>query len=845
MTVKFDSRHSATLTLSVGDLCSEAAASGNLNLVSLGDLRGELGREVHQEYQSAQRRAFPGYRAEVPLGCEFEVDGFRVTVQGRMDGVYRDDGGWVVEEVKSRLGPVEAGEESPVVPAHLLQLKVYVHLWSRTHGADKVRGRLVIISCSDRSSHRLEVESDGPAMDRFLEARIREILAELQRSARREDEARGLPPLPFPYPQMRQGQDGLVEAIEEALQSTRPLLVSAPTGIGKTVAALFAALRFSRRHGLSVFFLTSKTTQQRIVADTLSLWDEARSEERGSGRPFTGLILRSKEKICANDVVCCHPSRCSYARDFYGKLESSDLRRTLADFTVITPELVYQRAVDNEICPFELSVELLPEADLVLCDYNYLYDPRISLKRRFAGDSRSAVVIIDEAHNLYGRARDYYSPRLDLGGIRNLRKKMQALAGGVAASQAAIEFGPVEGTATAEGQDAGFARDAVDCLNDLEAYFGEVRADFRDSSAGTPFPVRLDKEFFGNLGDRFHDLLRRYLLDPRRRAAPRGEDEFLEMARGLEEFRRVLEIEGEEFVHLYDETGKSHQLRILCLNPALQLQKRHRTFHSVVAMSATLSPLEFYRDVLGFEPDARLLSLPSPFPPDNRKVVVVPEVSTRYRHRTETAPRVGRIIERVVAARPGNYLVFFPSFEYLGAVRSRLRSEGYRLLVQKRTMGDHSRNALLEELGAAGPPRLLLGVQGGIFAEGVDYPGDLAIGVIIVGPALPRVGRELDLTRRYFEEQYGRGFEYACLFPGMNRVVQSAGRVIRSETDRGVIVLIGQRFGYENYMSLFPRDWYESSPAELVSRAYEDELARFWGERQPTSGPGPDPSSPI
>ncbi len=844
MTVKFDPEQ-RTLSLSVGDLCSEAAASGSLNLVPLGDLRGELGREVHQEHQATQSRVFPGYRAEAPLGWEFEVDGFRVTVQGRMDGVYRDDGGWVVEEVKSRLGPVEAGEESPVVPAHLLQLKVYVHLWSMTRGTDKVRGRLVIISCRDRSRHCLEVESDGPAMDRFLQTRIREVLAELQRSARREEEARGLPPLPFPYPRMRKGQEGLVEAIEEALESTRPLLVSAPTGIGKTVAALYAALRFSRRHGLSVFFLTSKTTQQRIVADTLNLWDEARSEENGSGRPFTGLVLRSKEKICANDVVCCHPSRCAYARDFYGKLESSDLRRSLADFTVITPDLVYQRAVENEICPFELSVELLPEADLVLCDYNYLYDPRISLKRRFAGDSRSAVVIIDEAHNLHGRARDYYSPRLDLGGVRSLRKKMLALAGGAGASQAAIEFGQEEGTATSGGEDTGFARDAADCLNELEAYFEEVRADFRESSEGTPFPVRLDREFFADLGDRFHDLLRRYLLDPKRRAAPRGEDEFLETARGLEEFRTVLEIDGEEFVHLYDEAGKSHQLRILCLNPALQLQKRHRSFHSVVAMSATLSPLEFYRDVLGFEPDARLLSLASPFPPDNRKVVVVPEVSTRYKHRSETAPRVGRIIERVVAARPGNYLAFFPSFEYLGAVRSCLHPEGYRLLVQKRTMGDHSRNALLEELGDDKRPHLLLGVQGGIFAEGVDYPGDLAIGVIIVGPALPRVGRELDLTRQYFEEQYGRGFEYACLFPGMNRVVQSAGRVIRSETDRGVIVLIGQRFRYENYMNLFPRDWYESSPAELLSGSYEDELAQFWGERQPARGPGPDPSSPF
>ena len=829
MTVKFDPQQ-RTLTLSVGDLCSEAASSGSLNLVPLRDLRGTLGREVHQEYQSTQSRVFPGYQTEVPLRYQFEVDGYRATVQGRMDGVYRDDGGWVIEEIKSRLGPVEAGKGSPVVPSHLLQLKVYVHLWMKTRGTDGVRGRLVIISCSDRSSHCVEVESDAPAMDRFLETRTREILGELQRSARREKEARGLPPLRFPYARMRKNQDGLVEAIESALESCRPLLVSAPTGIGKTVAALFAALRISRRHGLSVFFLTSKTTQQRIVADTLSLWEEAPKEAGGSGRPFTGLVLRSKEKICANDVVCCHESRCAYARDFYGKLESSNLKNSLADSTLITPDLVYQRAVENELCPFELSLELLPEADLVLCDYNYLYDPRISLKRRFAGDSRSAVVIIDEAHNLYGRARDYYSPRLDLGRARSLRKKMQALTGKVDASQAAIEFGPDRGQGPDGGDDVSFARDVVDCLNDLEAYFGEIHADFRESSQGTPFTVHLDRQFFDDLGDRFHDLLRRYLLDRRRPAVPRGEDEFLEMARSLEAFCKVLEIEGEEFVHLYDESGKSDQLRILCLNPALQLRKRHRTFHSVVAMSATLAPLEFYRDVLGFESDAKLLSLSSPFPPDNRKVIVVPEVSTRYRHRAEAAPRVGRIIDRVIAVRPGNYLAFFPSFDFLGEVLPYLRPQGYRLLVQKRTMGDHSRNALLEELGADSHPHLLLGVQGGIFAEGVDYPGDRAIGVIIVGPGLPRIGRELDLARHYFDEQYGRGFEYACLFPGMNRVVQSAGRVIRSETDRGVIVLVGQRFGYENYMSLFPQDWYESSPSELVSRAYVDELVRFWGE---------------
>ncbi len=830
MSVKIDAQ-SRTLTLSVGDLCSEAACSGSLNLVPLRDLRGELGREVHQEYQSKQSRAFPEYRTEAPLRYEFQVDEFQVIIQGRLDGVYRDHRGWVIEEVKSTLRPVEPGDESLIFPSYLLQLKIYVHLWMKIQGTDGVRGRLVVIGCSDRRSHCLEVEPDAPGMDHLLETRVRKILAEVKPRSQRETGAGSMPPLRFPFPAMRKHQERLVEAIESALESRQPLLVSAPTGIGKTVAALFAALSFSRRRGLSVFFLTSKTTQQRIVADTLELWDRAPEEATAFGRPFTGLVLRSKEKSCANDVVCCHESRCIYAQDFYGKLERANLKRRLADFSLITPDLVYRKAVENEVCPFELSLELLPEADLVLCDYNYLYDPRISLKRRFAGDRRSAVVIIDEAHNLYSRAREYYSPRLDLGRIRSLKRKMQTLLEEAGPSRAATELWPDDRSAPGGNGATPFAQDLVDCLTDLEAYFEEVRRDYGESSEGNPFRILLDREFFDNLRDNFDHLLRRYLLDQKRRVTARGEDEFLDMARCVEEFCAVLELEGDEFVHWFDGSGRFEQLRILCLNPALQLQKRHRAFHSVMAMSATLSPLEFYRDVLGFDRDARLLSLPSPFPPDNRKVMVIPKVSTLYRQRAGSAPRIAQIIDRIVAVHPGNYLVFFPSFDFLGVVSPYLNPTGYRLLVQKRTMGDHSRNALLEELTDGGHPHLLLGVQGGVFAEGVDYPGNLAIGVIIVGPGLPRIGCELDLTRRYFEEQYGRGFEYACLFPGMNRVVQSAGRVIRSETDRGVIVLIGQRFGYENYMNLFPQDWYESSPAELISESYLDELAHFWGRQ--------------
>lgn len=829
MSIKIND-HDQTVTLSVTDLCGDELCSGSLNRTPLRDIRGKLGREVHQYYQSKQARTFPGYRVEEPISHELEMDGFHVIIQGRLDGVYRDEGFWVIEEMKSTLGRSQPADDLIVSNTYLLQLRLYIYLWSRIHGDDRVRGRLVIISCSDQHSSSIDVSGDPPVMKNFLETQIRKVLREVRRTLQKDKEEesnRRIRPLLFPFPQMRRHQEKMIEAIESALQSHQPLLVSAPTGIGKTVAALFASLRFSRHHGSSVFFLTSKTTQQRIVADTLKLWDLVPEELETSGRLFTGLVLRAKEKICANDVVCCHGSRCTYAQDFYGKMEKANLRHELASLSLITPDLVYETAVKNEICPFELSMELVPEADLILCDYNYLYDPRITLRRRFVDNSRPPIVIIDEAHNLYSRAREFYSPRLDLAWIQNLKQNLLTEMKPLLVTGKDIQ---ADLSGLGRNQESIFIEDLLSCLTVLEDYFARVRQDYQESINidSDQSCIVLDTEFFNNVREQFDRLLRRYLLDRQRGGAWKEDDEFLELAHRINDFCTVLQIKGNEFIHLFDGTGKSDQLRILCLNPGPCLEKRHKTFHSVVAMSATLSPLEFYRDVLGFDRNAELLSLPSPFPPENQRVVVVSEVSTLYRQRTASAPRIAQIIEKVVAVHPGNYLTFFPSFDFLRIVVPYINPPGYRLLVQERIMGDHSRDGFLEELAEDGQPHLLLGVQGGVFAEGVDYPGNMAVGVIIVGPGLPKIGCELELTRRYFEEEYSQGFEYACLFPGMNRVVQSAGRVIRSETDRGVIVLIGKRFRYENYMNLFPRGWYDASPTELISKSYVDELERFW-----------------
>jgi len=342
--------------------------------------------------------------------------------------------------------------------------------------------------------------------------------------------------------------------------------------------------------------------------------------------------------------------------------------------------------------------------------------------------------------------------------------------------------------------------------------------------------VSLDRECFVELRGELDELMKRYLIYQRRSGHVQDEDRILQCFYSLSDFCQVVAIDGEEFVHTLSTEGGSTRLKIVCVDPARQLRKVNERYRSVIAMSATLSPMEFYRDVLGFDRDTELLALPSPFPRRNRKILIVPEVSTAYQQRAKHFPRIARIVEEIVSIRPGNYFAFFPSFEFLKEVARLVRLRDSELLIQDRIMPDHHRNALLEKLREPGKRHLVLAVQGGVFAEGVDYPGELAVGAIIVGPGLPKVSFEQELMRQFYEDAYSKGFEYAYLYPGMNRVVQSAGRIVRSETDRGIIVLLDKRFGYENYARLLPRDWYESSPAELTAQEFRNALSEFWAQ---------------
>lgn len=885
--IRFDAKD-RRLTLSVRDLADEQdyrfAGPAPLSLKR----RAVLGRVAHEDHQGSREEAVSSYRRERSVRYETEVGGWSVVVTGRIDGIYTDgDGRSVIEEVKTVVGTPEQLEriDATTYPAYTRQLQLYRHLLEEgsgalgfAAGAPEIALHLVVIALPSRAQRTIVLPYDADACRALVVRRLQDIIAAHEARARRAARRVAMhQEVHFPHPAMRPQQDAMVQAIEAALAQGRPILCSAPTGIGKTAAALVPALRHAARIGGRVFVATSKTTQQAIFARTVRLL-------RQCGAPVRSVVLTAREKACLNDVVHCTVEACEFARDYADKLRRSGAVERLLARPVADAESIREEALRHRFCPAEAALDLTDEVDVVIGDYNYVFDPGAALRRMFVDEEpRDVVLVIDEAHNLYERGMEYYSPQLRRDLLRELDRSLagqpaEGAAGRIVARARAlvalllaeldrIERGgglpepppppppePEQALLFDDPQAAQRRRKrrpadrSARFALELERASGDDLPALRPAPGGAPAPalppereVALDLPFFVAVRDELNELSVAWFAEGRRGGRPTSDDPVLVLNRVVGRFVGVLELGGDEFSTIF----RAHDggaLKVLCKDPSRQLGRRIRACAGAVAVSATLEPLEFYRDVLGFGPDAVLRSFPSPFDRRRRRVLVLDKPSTSYRDRDRDLPIVEDAVRAVLAARAGNYLVCCPSFEYMDKLAPRLdHLPGFELVVQGRSLDEQGRAAVLERLrlGAEGlrPPVVLLAVQGGIFTEGVDYPGALCVGAIIVGPGLPRVSYERELIQAHFERVYGRGFDYAFLYPGMSRVIQAAGRVIRTPTDEGVVVLVGDRFAADRYASLFPRDWYERHPRELITQDPYGDLVRFWGERRRLEAP--------
>jgi len=802
VTIRFDP-DTQTLVLSVRDL-AEVVEPVRSSAGLAGARRAQLGVKAHNDYRRATAAGRAGYVSERVVKLELAVDDCTVRIVGRVDAVYEEDGALVVEEIKSSSATTDAlSDMTPAdFPNYVQQVAIYRFVLEAT-GDLPVRAFLVMASILDGGSCRFEIDCDADDTRRWIEDRAREFIHDAKnRHVHVLDRRRQASDLPFPFETPTGHQEALMDRIESAMSRKGQLLLCAPTGSGKTAAALFGTLRRAFANDLGVFYVTSKNTQQQIVLGTLR-----RMRKRGAC--VTGVQIRSRESMCIDDVGVCHPESCPFLQSFRRKLVDEDLLWDLIrEHGILDRRIIIGRSKASGVCPFEVALALSERVDVVTCDYNFVFDPKAFIRRHF-GEDRDVpfLLVIDEAHNLYNRAREYYSPEFARTAVSDLLKD-------------------------ARGEEGFFWTGWTKWLRSMNRYLAKFvrelpERDTRDGFALTAF----DAPALARRHRKLDDLILAYLAQSDLAVRRRGADAILDFYYALGYFIYVAGIEGHEFSHLVTLTKRREVLRVLCKDPARMLSQRLERFAGVVAMSATLVPDFFFRRVLGFREEAVMASFDSPFPTENRRLLIVPSVSTRFRDRPRSIPGLVDAIAALAAARPGNYIVFFPSFAYLDMVRPHLRGP-FDLLRQDTSMDAAARDALLARLAErptdASESTVLLAVQGGIFAEGVDYPGEMLSGVMIVGPGLPRVSLERELMREYYQDKYDEGFNYAYLYPGINRVVQSAGRVIRSDTDRGVIVLAGQRFARYAYASNFPDQWREGHGRARLSRDLAQDLADFW-----------------
>ena len=758
------------------------------------------GREIHGRVQKKRAKADDSYRAEVPVSALFDRGGFRFRIDGRMDGIFRHDPPRV-EEIKSCFNVRELSRRLSVNPMdhpYSLQLLTYGYFHWREEGVLPALS-FHIVSSRSGESEDLELALDLPHYEAWLERRLDELVKEAvqaeKRAARRRMTAGRLA---FPFADPRPGQMELMEAVERGMAEGKRMLIQAPTGLGKTVGVLYPVLKDALGRGQRVVYVTPKNSQHSVAEDAVT-----RFRECGVG--VKSLTITAKGKICFKNEPLCNPEYCEYARDYYAKLHEHGILDLLAKKRSLKARTFRALGAEYQVCPFELQLDAAREADIVICDYNYVFAPRSAFGRMTEvglDQTGRPALVIDEAHNLPSRAMDYYSPALSSAALERMRE----------------EIGKIFPR---------FRREAEELLD------GCMRAVASCGHGGSARPMRIEPptELFLEQDARLRAFLSRYLdadMEIER------QDVILRLCFYWSEFTEglayVADPRREEFFTTFHPLPSGGTVRITCCDAAAMLKDCYAEYEHVVGFSATLKPFEYYAGLSGLDMETvRTAEFQTPFPKERRKLLVIPQISTRYAHRERNYAKIADAIHRIAVLRRGNYFAFFPSFGFLERVALLFQPpEGFTLLRQERGMKGADVDEVLTTLRARSVPTIVFAVQGGSFSEGVDYAGETVIGAFVVGPPLPNYDLEREEMRGYYQRRYGAGFEYAYTIPAMAKAIQAAGRVIRSETDRGLIVLMDSRFTEAGYSRSMPADWFDTDVAELVSESILKDIADFW-----------------
>ena len=827
----------ATVHLPIRQLVEFLLRTGSIDSRFTGFDRALEGAHIHRKLQKA---AGDGYQAEVFLSVERQAEDITFTLEGRADGIFTDETGTVViDEIKTTAVPPEEITED-MNPCHWAQGMVYGAIYATQQSLPELNVRLTYYQIDTDQIIRFIRRFTQQELDEFLDKLLCQYAPWAQRRIEWDvKRTQSLAALQFPFAQYRPGQRAMAGEIYRACRAGKTadckggtrLFCQAPTGIGKTMSALFPALKaMGEGNGEKLFYLTARNTTQTAAEDALTRLHTAQPE-----LALRSVTLTAKEKVClhpdAEGHPACLPELCPYANGYYDRVNTA-LKALLDDGTGRFDRAALADAAKQfTVCPFELGLDLSEWCDVIIGDYNYLFDPVVHL-RRFFDSAGDWLFLVDEAHNLPERARAMYSARFCKSSLTEAKR---ALGRGKSTLKTALSKAD---KAFLEGRKA---------VSTLAPRRGSTAAEEDDSgqtsllgSAETP-AIELPAADYAQDGTVFCKELPSALLAPLRALTAPLQDwleddpdteahaALLDLYFEVQDILRASERYDEHFAAQLTARGSELELHLLCLDPAPFVDASLAAGRSAALFSATLTPPAFYRSVLGCA-DARAVALPSPFPPENLGLFCLPGISTRYRQREASVPAVADALAALAKGKTGNYLAFFPSYAYLQQVYEAFaaRWPDISTLVQQHSLDDAGRAEFLAQF-VPRPAKTLLGfaVMGGIFGEGVDLVGDRLIGCAIVGVGLPQVNPRQEMLRRYYEEQSGCGFDYAYRYPGMNKVLQASGRVVRTPQDKGVVLLLDDRFAQPDTARLFPPHWQHIQYLPGTA-ALETALKGFW-----------------
>ncbi|MEF2966768.1 ATP-dependent DNA helicase [Paenibacillus sp. M1] len=737
--------------------------------------------EGTRAHQQVQRQYGENDQKEVYVSAEIPCGDLLFAVDGRCDGLLAgEDGMLMIDEIKSTSGDLALITEE-TYPVHWAQAKCYAYMIAKDQGLPRMRVQLTYVQLPSGERKQFRQEADFAELESFIHEVVRRYApyAQMLRDHRKaRDES--IAGLSFPFPAYRAGQRKLAGAVYKTIEEKVSLFAKAPTGIGKTISTTFPAIKaIGEGHLQHLFYLTAKTI-------TRTAAEEAFAFMQNKGLHLHAVTITAKEKVCLQDEVSCRKEDCPFADGHYDRINDAVLDM-LSHETLIGREIIERYARKHRVCPFEFSLDLAYAADAVICDYNYIYDPKVSLKRMFAEQKGATALLVDEAHNLVDRAREMYSASLNKADFLALQREYKGVNTGVYRAAKAVNGFFIDLRKETDGPHRIDRAKPEALLALAEEFILEAERELASPGAS------------GDAGERGALLLDAYFA-----------------AQG---FVRTGKFYDERYVTYAEVSSRDVVIKMFCLDPSHLLREMGKGFRSRIFFSATLSPMSYYRDMLGATPEDYTVSLPSPFSREQLDVRIHP-LSTRYRDRERTKEALALLLRQTVLERRGNYLFFFPSYAYMNLVCERfadgLPAEGIRMLVQRSAMSEGEREDFLAAFDAANEDTLVgFAVMGGIFSEGIDLVGDRLTGVAVVGVGLPQIGLERDIIRDYFHEQGKDGFDYAYVFPGMNKVLQAGGRLIRSENDRGVLLLVDDRYLHPHYAHLLPDEWngHESDPS--------------------------------